>query len=445
MEPMTIALISIGILVVMVFFGVNIAFSLSLMSFCGVFFSTGNFNRALGLLATTAFDAIRSYTFCVIPLFMLMGSLMAKSGAAEDLFRFANYFVKKIPGGLAIATVLGNAVFAAVTGVSVASASVFSKIAVPEMAKFNYKKSFSVGTVAGTSVLGMLIPPSLLFIVYGMVAEVSIGKMFMAGILPGIVLSFIFIAGILIMGWIDPANIGRVRTGGGNTEMKSGTPGSQDDKMLLLKTFPIIAIIIIVLGGIWGGIFTPTEASAVGALGALVLALCKRSMSPRELMRLFLEATDSCASIMFLLISAQTYSRMLAMSGVVSWVGSAILGMNVHYSVIIGVFLLLILLLGCILDSTSILLLTVPIIRPVIAGLGFDLLWFGIVLVVAVEMGMLTPPFGMVVFAIKSALGDEITLDTIFRGSVPYLVMMLVGLLIFIVFPSLSTFIPSLM
>ncbi|MDR2180443.1 MAG: TRAP transporter large permease [Synergistaceae bacterium] len=442
---MTIALISIGILVVMVFLGVNISFSLSLMSFCGVFFVSGNFNRALGLLATTAFDAIRSYTFCVIPLFMLMGSLMAKSGAAEDLFKFANYFVKKIPGGLAIATVLGNAVFAAVTGVSVASASVFSKIAVPEMSKFNYKKSFAVGTVAGTSVLGMLIPPSLLFIVYGMVAEVSIGKMFMAGILPGIVLSFIFIAGILVMGWIDPANIGRSRTDGGGTAAKVETPDSQNEEMLLFKTFPIIAIIIIVLGGIWGGIFTPTEASAVGALGALILALCKRSMSPKDLMHLFLEATDSCASIMFLLISAQTYSRMLAMSGVVSWVGKAILSMDVHYSVIIGVFLFLILLLGCILDSTSILLLTVPIIRPVIAGLGFDLIWFGIVLVVAVEMGMLTPPFGMVVFAIKSALGDEIALDTIFKGSVPYLVMMLVGLLILIVFPSISTFIPSLM
>jgi tripartite ATP-independent transporter DctM subunit len=439
---MMIALISIGVLVVLVFLGVNIAFSLSLMSFCGVFFATGNFNRALGLLSTTAFDAIRSYTFCVIPLFMLMGSLMAKSGAAEDLFKFANYFVKKIPGGLAIATVLGNAVFAAVTGVSVASASVFSKIAVPEMSKFHYKKSFAVGTVAGTSVLGMLIPPSLLFIVYGMVAEVSIGKMFMAGILPGIVLSVIFIAGILVMGWIDPANIGRAKTGGAAA---GAGETAQGDKMLLIKTFPIIAIIIVVLGGIWGGVFTPTEASAVGALGALVLTLCKRSMNARELMQLFLEATDSCASIMFLLISAQTYSRMLAMSGVVSWVGKAILSMNVHHSIIIGVFLVLILLLGCILDSTSILLLTVPIIRPVIVGLGFDLIWFGIVLVVAVEMGMLTPPFGMVVFAIKSALGDEIALDTIFRGSVPYLVMMLAGLLILITFPAISTFIPSLM
>jgi len=443
MDPTLIALLSIGVLIILILCGVNIGFSLALVSFLGVLLISGNFNRALGLLGTTAFGAVRSYTFCVIPLFMLMGAFMAKSGVAEDLFKFANHFTKKIPGGLAISTIIGNTFFCAVTGVSVASASVFSKIAVPEMSKYNYKKTFAVGTVAGTSVLGMLLPPSLLFIVYGMVAEVSIGKLFMAGILPGILLSIIFILGVFIMGAIDPSNIGRSQKGAVVEQIE--LDNSESSFKLFIKTLPIITLILLVIGGIWYGYFTPTEASAVGALGAFILALCKRNMNAKEFMAMTLDATISCGNIMFLLICAQTYARMLAMSGLVTLIGDTVLGMDVHFAIITGAFLLIVLLLGCVLDSTSLLLLTVPLIKPVALGFGFDMIWFGVVLVITVEMGMLTPPFGMVVFAIKSAMGDEIPLNDIFKGSMPFLLMMLVALLIIIAFPPISTFIPSLM
>lgn len=455
MSPVAIAMVSIVILVTLILFGVRIGYALTIMSFLGVWLSFGSFARATTIISATTFSAIRDYTFCVTPLFLIMGSLMSESGAAEDLFKFANYFMKKIPGGLAISTVIGNAVFAACTGISVASASVFSKIAIPPMSKLNYNKGFAVGSVAGSSVLGMLIPPSLLFIIYGTTAEVSIGKLFMAGILPGLTLASIYIIGIILMAKRDPTLIGLAPRDKkhSSSEIKEQTQKKvqlllQDEEpfsVLILRTLPIICIILVVLGGIWGGVCTPTEASALGALGALVVTVLKKKIKVDSFKKLMFESTISCVSILFLLTCAQMYSRMLGVTGLVSFVSKTILSLQVPQFVIIGFFLLLVLGLGCILDSTSILLLTVPLIKPIVVGMGFDLVWFGIVLVITVEMGLLTPPFGMVAFAVKSTLGDMITLDEIFRGSTPFLLMMLLGLLIIIFVPAISLFLPSIM
>ena len=271
-----IALVTVALLFVCVFAGVHISFTLMSLSFVGLFLVTSNLSTALSVLSTTAFNAIRTYTYCVIPLFMLMGTIMAVSGSAGDLFKWAHKMLEKVPGGLAAATVIGNAVFAAVTGVSVASATVFSQVAIPEMRKYKYDSNFATGIVCGSSNLGMIIPPSLFFIVYGTVAQVSIGQLFVGGVLPGILMATIFIIYTSIYGTRHPAAIGLDPV---TRKPLYEDPDPKGKLESTLRALPIVLLIIVVLGGIWGGYVTPTEASAIGCLGAFIIALCKRSLT----------------------------------------------------------------------------------------------------------------------------------------------------------------------
>jgi tripartite ATP-independent transporter DctM subunit len=417
------------------------------MSFIGVWLMSGKLTVALAILATTSFEAIREYVFAVLPLFILMGAFMSNSGAAKDLFSASNYLLKRLPGGMGVATVAANAVFAAVTGVSVASAAVFSKISLPEMVRLNYDKKFAVGAVAGSSVLGMLIPPSVLLIIFGMLSEASIGKLFVAGVMPGVVLALIYSIGIVTMSVVKPEIAGRKKAAGDTAaaaeQAKTAAEGEKFG-ITAVKSLPVFILVILVLGGIWGGLFTPTEASAVGALGAMVVAFFKK-ISFQQLKEVLLETAATSSTILFLLITAQMYSRMLSMSGLVVWLGDQVAASNVSSGVVMFLLCILLLILGCILDSTSILLLTVPLILPIAAHFQWDLLWLGIVMVMVTEMGLLTPPFGMVAFAMKATLGDAVALEDIFRGSLPFLLMMAIGVLVVIAFPVLSTWLPSLM
>lgn len=442
----TIALVTIIMLFGLILLGVHIGYSLSLMSFLGVWWLTGKTAVAISILSATAFEAVRDYVFAVLPLFVLMGAFMGQSGAANDLYKSMNIALRRVPGGLGVATVVANAIFAAVTGVSVASAAVFARVSTPEMMKFNYKRSFALGCVTGSSVLGMLIPPSVLMIVYGMLAEVSIGKMFVAGVIPGIMLTTIYSTGIILMATRRPEIIGRTKKGKGEIAAAVESNMGTKDKLsvVLLQPLPVMGLIILVLGGIWGGLFTPTEASAFGALGAMIISLAKGNRL-KEFKNVFLEVAATASSILFLLISAQMYSRMLTMSGLVTRISDLVLSLDVSVYVVVALFCLLIIVLGMILDSTSILLLTVPLMVPIMKEMGMDLIWFGIVMIIATEMGLLTPPFGMCVFAVKSALGGDITVEEIFSGSMPFLLMMLFCLIIVIAFPILSTWLPSLM
>ena len=445
MSATVIALISIGCLLVLVLAGVHISFSLGILSFLTIWVIKGSFPIAISILATTAFSGIRQYTFAVVPLFVLMGCFMSRSGVAKDLFDTMNYGLKRIPGGMGIATVISNAVFAAVTGVSVASAAVFSKISLPAMKSYNYDKHFALGTVAGSSVLGMLIPPSLLFIVYGTISETSIGKLFIAGVIPGILLATIYSAGIIIMSSLKPQLVG------GEMDLETGKyrfaykKAADDEKFLpvFLRALPIFIIVIIVLGGIWVGIFTPTEASAVGALLTMLLSFYK-GMRWKELKNILLEAGGTTASIMFLLINAQMYSRMLALSGVTVAIGKGI--SNSGWSNFTALFVICVMwvILGCVLDSTSILLITVPLVLPIAAVFGWDLIWLGVIAVIVIEMGLLTPPFGMVVFAMKASVADEdVNIEGIFRSSLPFILMMILAVLIIVAFPELATWLPG--
>lgn len=439
-----IALCTIIFLFALVLGGVHIAFSLTAMSFVGILLVTGNLATALSIISTTSFNAIRTYTYCVAPLFMMMGTIMAFSGSAGDLFDAAQRALKKMPGGLAAATIVGNAIFAAVTGVSIASATVFSQVAVPQMEKYKYEPNFAAGVVGGSSVLGMIIPPSLFFIVYGTVAEVSIGKLFVAGVIPGILMALIFIAAIVVQGWRKPYLIGLDEHHKPLINTSDVTDG-RSGLLVFLKAAPILLLVVLVLGGIWGGWCTPTEAAGIGCAGALIIALCKRTMKFKQFTGMLTDVSRSSAGILLLLITAQMYSRLLSVSGMVTWVSKAILSLQVPSWIIIIIFLGLVLLLGCILDGSSIILLTTPIMQPVIMGLDMDPVWWGVILVLAVCIGMLTPPFGMIVFAMKGVLGDRVELMQLFKCCTPYIFYMILTIILCTIFPSLVTWLPNMM
>jgi tripartite ATP-independent transporter DctM subunit len=337
-------------------------------------------------------------------------------------------------GGLGIGTVGANAIFAAITGISIASAAVFTRIAVPEMIKHGYTKRFSVGVVAGSSVLGMLIPPSLLLILYCLLTEQSVGDLFIAGILPGLLLALIFAIGIFLMAIFWPKFIG-INIGHKNIETNSISRST-----LFSKGSPIFVLITIVIGGIYGGFFTPIEAGAVGCAGAIVIGVLRRKLTVKDFWQVLSDTGLITAAISFLIISAQMYSRMLALSGVPAEFGNFVVNFDIGYWGIILTYVGLVILMGTILDSSSIMLILVPLMLPVLISMNVDLIWFGIVTIIAVEIGLLTPPLGISVFVIKSALDDpSITLGDIFIGAAPFALMMLVVLALVLIFPMITT------
>ncbi len=437
MDPLTIAIISVVFLFAAIILGVHVGVALASISVIGIWAITGKATVAVNLLQTTAYSAVMDYVFAVIPLFVLMGLFSTLSGATQELFRTAQFFLGRIRGGIGIATVFANAVFAAITGVSVASAAVFSKIAYPEMERLRYDRKFSLGIIAGSAILGMLIPPSILMIVYGVLTEQSIGKLFIAGFIPGLVVTVIISLGIRTMIYFRP------HLGGVTAEVKEFSVKTMVNETLV--SWGIMVLILLVLGGIWGGLFTPTEAGAVGAMGAFILVVVKGKLNPKNLWQVLLDGGQTTASIFMLLICAQMYSRMLTISGLAAQISQWATTLPVAPIFIILGFILVFLVLGCIIDSVSIILLTIPIMHPVAVKLGYDPIWFAIVAIITIEIGLLTPPFGMVVFAMKSSLGGKATIEEIFQGSFPFLLMLLVSLAIIMAFPILSTWLPSLM
>lgn len=436
MDPIVIALLTIAGVFTLVLAGVHIGVSLALLSVIGIWAITGKGAVAVSLLNTTAYQSVMDYIFAVIPLFVLMGILANLSGATRDLFSSAQILFGRIRGGLGIATVIANAVFAAITGVSVASAAVFSKLAIPEMMRLQYDRKFAYGIVAGSAILGMLIPPSILMIVYGVLTEQSIGKLFAAGIGPGLVVSAILSLGIWIRVRLNPA-IAPMTDAGQITRA--------DLLRAAVKPWAVILLIALVLGGLYGGLFTPTEAGAVGAAGALVLAFAARQVNLTSARAVLMDVGRSTASIFLLLIAAQMYSRMLTISGLASSLSEWAAALQVPPMIIILAFVLVFLLLGMIIDSVSILLLTIPIMFPVAMKLGFDPIWFGMVSIVAIEIGLLTPPFGMVPFAMQSSIGRSANLEEIFAGSFPFTLLLGVALILVIAVPSISTWLPSVL
>jgi len=431
MTPFDIGLIALAGMVVLVVAGMYVPIALMLASFLGVWAIKGSPELAAKMLGLAANDAIASYFFGVVPLFVLMGFIVSESGMGRDAFDVANAMFRRIKGGLGVGTIAANAIFAAVTGISIASAAVFTRLAVPEMRRHGYTARFSVGVVAGSSVLGMLIPPSLLLILFGLLTEQSIGDLFVAGVGPGILLALCFAAGTVALATFAPGFVGKSLSA-------DTTPLTKVD--LLSKGIPITALICLVLGGIYLGWFTPVEAGAIGAIGALVIGLLKRRLSVRALGRVLVDTGLVTASVCFLIIAAQMYSRMLAFSGLPNAFGELASNADLGLTGLVLLYVGVVILMGMILDSSSIMLILVPLMLPIIVPMGVDLIWFGIVTVIAVEIGLLTPPFGISVYVIKSTLNDrDVSLTDIFIGAAPFALMMLFCLALIIIFPSIAT------
>ncbi|HEX7007473.1 MAG TPA: TRAP transporter large permease subunit [Alphaproteobacteria bacterium] len=430
MDGVDVGLISIIAVLVFVYLGVHIGVALSLVSFACIWLVRGDLELAGKMLALAAAESLRSYEFGVIPLFVLMGLFVSIADIGRDTYQVANHLFRRVGGGLGMATVAANTVFAAVTGTSIASASVFTKIAVPEMLRFGYNPRFAVGVVAGSSVLGMLIPPSLLLILFGILAETSIGDLFIAGILPGVTLAVAYGVLILVMSHRFPRSVVLDPT-------RAAPPDSQMGAVEIAgKLAPMILLIIAVLGGLYGGVFTATEAGGVGALGAFLLALARRRLNWRSLWQVLVETGHVTAAICFLLIAAFLYSRMISVTGIPNAMEAAIISLDFGYYGIIAIYVLIIVLLGTILDAGSIMLIMVPLAIPALASFNLDLTWFGVVTVIAVEIGLLTPPLGLAVFVVHNTLSDDrISVNDIFMGALPFATVMLLVLILIVLVP----------
>jgi C4-dicarboxylate transporter DctM subunit len=363
-----------------------------------------------------------------------MGLLVSISDVGKDTFEVAEALLKRVRGGLAMATVAANALFAAVTGISIASAAVFTKVAVPEMVRHGYTKRWAVGTVAGSSILGMLIPPSLLMIIYGVLSEQSIGKLFISGAIPGVIIATGFIVMIYAVATLKPH---LVFERGNSDKAIDGPPlGSRE---LLVKLVPILSLVALVLGGLYAGFLTPTEAGGVGAFGAFLIALARRRLNATKLWRVLKETGYVSVSILFLLIAAGLYSRVLSLAGVPNAIADLVRDLGLGSYGFLLFYVAILLMLGMILDSSSILLIMVPIGVPIAQAFNFDLIHFGVITVIAVECGLLTPPFGISVFTVKATLDDpSIKLETIFAGSMPYFYVMLGALVLVALVPWFS-------
>ena len=435
MSGLEVGILSVVAILVLIYSGLYVPVALGLVSFISVWLLRGTLEAPVYLLTLSASNSIEDYIFGVIPLFVLMGLLVSECGLGQDIYDVANVALRRLRGGLGVATVAANAVFAAITGVSIASAAVFTRLSVPEMMRFGYRPRFAVGVVAGSSVLGMLIPPSVMLIIYALIAEQSVRDMFTAGIVPGVLLSVAYSVAIILMAYLFPDYVGGPDSET-REELMRRTIGVLE---VIRKLSPLVVLVVLVLGGIYGGLFTPTEAGAVGALGALVTALVKRKLDRGSFWAIAVETGHITASILFLIVAATMYSRMLALSGLPNdlsmWIEQSSLGL---YG-ILAIYVLLLIVMGTILDTTSIILVMVPLFIPILSQFGINLVWFGIVTIVGAEIGLLTPPLGIACYVIKATLADDdISLYDIFAGALPFAAIMLLVLILLIAFPSLS-------
>ncbi len=434
MEPVLIGAVSLVLIVVLIYSGSYVAITLSIVSFVGVLFIKQDISIALALMSLSVTEGIKNYDYASIPTFVMMAMIVGKSGFGADIYEVANQLFRRLRGGLGIATVAANACFAAVTGSSIAAASVFTRVSVPEMIRFDYNKRFAVGVVAGSSVLGMIIPPSVMMIIYAFVAEQSVGEMFLAGVVPGLLLSGAFIAAIVFMTVFTPGFIGKGAL---------VTPDADGELLsigeMLMKIAPIVILIVIVLGGIYSGFFTAAEAGATGALFAYILSLLRGKIGWSSFREILVDTGHITANILFLIIAASMYSRMLGVAGLPFLLSQWLDHLEVGFGLLMVLYVILLLFLGTIIDTGSIILVCVPLFLQAIENMGLSLVWFGVITVIGAEIGLLTPPFGLSCFVIKTAVArEDITLNDIFLGAFPFAVVMLAVLIVLIVFPQLS-------
>lgn len=430
MSPFELGAASVVAIVLLIYLGVYIPVALGMVSFVAIWLMRDNFDLAVNLLKIALSDGVMEYTFATIPLFTFMGLIVSKAGMGQDIYEVMNSLFRKITGGIGMATVGANAVFAAVTGSSIASASVFSSVAVPQMLRYDYNPRFAVGVVAGSSVLGMIIPPSAMLIIYSFVAEQSVGDMFLAGVFPGLLLALAYLVTIWFAGRFTPDFVGG-RTVDDADELSLS--------QMLGRTLPLATLIALVLGGIYTGWMTPVEAGAAGALMGLIISLLRRRMTLKSFWEALLETGHITAAILFLITAASIYSRMLGLAGLPNELAAWIDTHQFSFLGIMTIYVIMMLFLGTLLDTASVILIVVPLFLPLIEPLGLSPVWFGIITVVGAEIGLLTPPLGISCFVIKSTLNDDrISLKDVFLGALPFAFVMLLVLIVLIRFPQIS-------
>ena len=428
----TVAIAGFIVLFALMLLRVPVGMALGLVGVGGFAYLVGG-EPALKLVGQTSMRTVTDYTFGVIPMFLLMGAFVSTSGMSRELFRAANTFVGHRKGGLGIATIAACGSFAAISGSSVATAATFSAVAYPEMRRFHYPQSFSTGVIAAGGTLGAMFPPSTVLAVYGIITEQDIGKLFMAGIIPGIIAVSMYIITIVIIGILRPAFL------------PAGPRSSwKERRQALGDIWAPLLLFLFVIGGLYGGLFTPTEAGGMGAGGAFIIGVLRGRLSRTDIRRSLLQATRTAAAVFTILIGALLFGYFLTITETPQKVTAFLTGLGLGSYGVLALIMLMYLVLGCLMDAMAMIILTIPIIFPVIKVLGFDPIWFGVIIVMTVELGLIHPPVGMNVFVIKSVVQD-VKFSTIFKGVLPFIVTDLVRLVLLIAFPLLATWLPRTM
>ncbi len=431
MSPVTTGIVGIILLLTLFLLRMPVAFSMTLVGLSGFAYLTGS-EPALGLLAQDIFDTFSSYPLSVIPLFILMGSFAFASGISQRLYNTTYAWVGQLRGGLTIATVLACSGFAAICGSTAATAATMGKIALPEMKKYGYSNMLATGTIAAAGTLGILIPPSTILIVYGILTEESIGKLFVAGLLPGLILSLFFVAVVAIMCSRNP-KLG-----------PAGAPTTWREKLKATKgIIEAVLLFVLTIGGLFLGWFSPTQAGAIGAGGALLIGLFRRQLSWKSLVESGMDGLRTSCMVLFIITGATVFGHFMAITTIpfmlADWVGS----LPIPTMAIMGVIIFIYFIGGFFMDSMALVVVTIPIFFPLVMKLGFDPIWFGVIIVLVAEMGVITPPVGVNVFVIKG-IAPDIPLETIFKGIMPFLVALILFTIILIIFPQIATYLPSL-
>jgi len=433
MDPVTVGILGSLLLFVFLLLGIPIAFSLMLVGFLGAA-CLASIDAALPMVARTVYETASHYPYTIIPLFIVMGTYAEISGISSDLYDTFDKWLRRFPGGLGMATIASIAGFSAISGSSVASAAAFGKVAYPEMRRFNYSRRLAAGTVAAGATIDFLIPPSLGFVIFGMLTEQSIGKLLVSGIIPGLILAGTFMVILYVWVKFNP-----------HSALSSPEEVSWKVKVAALRgVWETLVIFLLVIGGIYTGVLTPTEAAGVGATLLFIITAAKRKLTTKALLASLYESIRISVMVLFLVAGANVFSYFLALSTIPMkmsvWIGGLAISKYVILSIIVSIYLML----GCFLDAISMMILTLPVIFPVVVKLGFDPIWFGVICVLMMGAGLITPPMGLCVFTV-AGIAEDASLEEVFQGALPFLVAILFVTFLITLFPQLALVLPGMM
>ncbi len=431
MDPVIIGIVGIVILIILFMLGMPVGFAMAFVGFAGFSYLVSP-SAGLGLLARDVFTNLSSYSLTVIPMFLLMGSIAFASGISTRLYAASHTLLGKVRGGLAMATILACAGFAAICGSTSATAAAMGKVALPEMKKYGYADTLATGSVASAGSLGILIPPSTIFIVYGILTQQSIGSLFLAGIFPGILLTILFIIVVVLLCKRNPALA------------PAGQASTFKEKMVgLAGVTEMLLLFMLVMGGLFAGWFSPVQAGAVGAAGALLIGLVRRNLSWKAFKDALIETVKVTCEIMIIVTGAVILGHFIAVTTIPNMLSGWISGLGLPDVAVMAMIILMYLIGGLFMDSLAMITLTIPIIYPLVLALGFDPIWFGVIIVLVTEMGVITPPVGINVYVIKG-ITRGISLETIFKGVLPFIIAIIICVALLLAFPKIATFLPGI-